>query len=307
MQCADQMSANDQVRRVVNTELQAQEQDHTHWMYRDQKEERGRTEVRLIVETKDGDLSRLVSINDRPLTEEEQRKEDERIQKLVNNPDEQRKLQRDRDEDGEEARSLLKIMPDASFFTYRQRRGDLVQLDFRPNPDFKPPSREAHVFHEMNGEMWVNTAQNRLAEISGYLMEDVKFGGGLLGHLDKGGWFKVKQAEIAPHHWELTILNVNMNGKVLFFKTIAVQQKEYRSDFRRVADNLTLAEAAGLLRREASSSAKHAALVPMSKMLRRSLLILINIDFLDSRRTAGEPWEHEQGRGGRGSGAEYHE
>jgi hypothetical protein len=30
------------------------------------------------------------------------------------------------------------------------------------------------------------------------LMEDVKFGGGLLGHLNKGGYFEVRQAEVGP-------------------------------------------------------------------------------------------------------------
>ena len=38
-----------------------------------------------------------------------------------------------------------------------------------------------------------------------------------------------------------------MKGKALFFKTIAVQGQEYRSDFRTVPDGLTLAEAADVL------------------------------------------------------------
>jgi hypothetical protein len=37
-----------------------------------------------------------------------------------------------------------------------------------------------------------------------------------------------------------------MKGKALFFKTIAVQQKEYRSNFRAVPASLSLAEAAQL-------------------------------------------------------------
>jgi len=53
----------------------------------------------------------------------------------------------------------------------------------------------------------------------------VKFGGGLLGHLHPGGTLDVKQAEVAPGYWELTVLNVHMKGKALFFKTIAVNQK----------------------------------------------------------------------------------
>jgi hypothetical protein len=78
-------------------------------------------------------------------------------------------------------------------------------------------------------------------------VEDVKFGGGLLGHLDKGGRFEVRQTEVAPGQWEMTALLVDMKGKALLFKTIDVQQAESHSDFHRVPDDLTLAEAASIL------------------------------------------------------------
>jgi hypothetical protein len=78
-------------------------------------------------------------------------------------------------------------------------------------------------------------------------MNEVKFGGGFLGHLEKGGEFTVKRAEIAPGDWELTELTVNMQGRALFFKSIAVQQKEVHSNFERMPDELTLADAANVL------------------------------------------------------------
>jgi hypothetical protein len=41
----------------------------------------------------------------------------------------------------------------------------------------------------------------------------VKFGLGLLGHLDKGGHFEVRQAEVVPGHWDMTTMSVEMTGK----------------------------------------------------------------------------------------------
>jgi len=46
----------------------------------------------------------------------------------------------------------------------------------------------------------------------------------VLGHLNRGGKFEVRQTEVAPGHWEMTALNVEMKGKALFFKTIGVQE-----------------------------------------------------------------------------------
>jgi hypothetical protein len=45
-----------------------------------------------------------------------------------------------------------------------------------------------------------------------------------------------------------------MKGKVLFFKTIGVRQKIIRSGFRRVSDDLPLAQAAEILRESAMTA-----------------------------------------------------
>jgi hypothetical protein len=105
----------------------------------------------------------------------------------------------------------------------------------------------------MDGSLGVDEKQNRLAEISGHLTNGVKFLGGLLGHLDKGGSFDVKQEPVAPGYWELTVLNVHMTGKALFFKSISEQQQLYRKDFKRVPDHLTLAQADEMLKKEVAS------------------------------------------------------
>src|ERR1700683_5765873 len=102
----------------------------------------------------------------------------------------------------------------------------------------------------MEGRILIDEKQNRLAEIEGHLIHPVKFYGGLLGHLDQGGTFHVKQSEVGPGYWEITLLHVDMRGKALFFKTISVQQDEVRSTFQRVSDNLTFAPAAEELQKQ---------------------------------------------------------
>jgi hypothetical protein len=172
------------------------------------------------------------------------------MQRLVSHPDEQQNLKQASNKKAEQGARLFRILPDVFVFSYAGRKQDLVTLTFRPNPNFQPPSLEARVFHDMQGEMTVDINQERLAALSGHLMEDVKFGGGLLGHLDKGGKFEVRQTEVAPGEWEMTILCVDMKGKALLFKTVSVQQTETHSDFNRVPDDMTLAEAAGILNKQ---------------------------------------------------------
>ena len=266
-------SAEELVRRVVAHELKAQEEDHSHWMFRLQSEGRdGATQVEEVVQTKTGDLKRPIMINGRELTAQEQEQADQRIEQLIRNPAALRKGAKEKNEDQVRSQRLLKMMPDAFLFRCGERRGDVVQLNFRPNPHFKPRTREAQVFHAMEGSISLDSKRNRLAEISGHLTREVKFAGGLLGHLDEGGQFDVKQAEVAPGYWELTVLNLQMKGKALFFKTIGAQQKFYKSDFKLVPDDLTMAQAAALLRKQAPSH-------PQSTAQRKPVSRLQGVDF----------------------------
>jgi len=56
------VSANDLARRVITNELTFQS-DHTNWMYRLEKEQDGKKRVEEIVDTEEGSLTRLLSIN----------------------------------------------------------------------------------------------------------------------------------------------------------------------------------------------------------------------------------------------------
>jgi len=241
-----QLSANDLAQRVVTNELNFQD-DHTHWMYRLEKEQNGKTLVEEIVETKNGSLSRLLSINDRSLTAKQQLEEDHRVQELMTSRSAQQKLRRALEAETLQGRRLFKMLPAAFVFNYAGSEGNLVKLSFRPNQSFHPPSMEARVFHDMEGEMWVDCKQERLAGFDGHLTQSVNFGFGLLGHLDKGGHFEVRQAEVVPGHWDMTTLSLEMTGKALLFATIGVQKRENHKDFRRVSDDLTLTEAASIL------------------------------------------------------------
>ena len=241
------------VRRVVANELKAEQQDHSHWSFRlKTRKANGQTEVDDVVETSEGDLQEPILINGRGLTPEQKKKANEQIQQLVRDPTELRKSRAQEDEDTSRSQQLLKMLPDAFNFSYGRKRGNLVELKFSPNPKFNPSTHEAEVFHAMKGSLWVDSKQDRLEEISGRLIREVKFDGGLLGHLDQGGIFDVKQANVAPGYWELTRLKVQMKGKALFFKTIGVQQNDTRSNFKQVPDNLSVSQAAEMLQRQTS-------------------------------------------------------
>jgi hypothetical protein len=257
-----QLSPADLVKAVIRNELNPSEITEVRWKYLLIKEVDGKEETREVVETKSGSLDRLIAIAGRPLSVGQQRDESERVRKLSHNPEEQRKLEQIRKKNAEQCDAFFKMVPEAFLFEYAGESGNTVKVNFQPNPAFESPSREGKVLHEMAGEIWINFKQRRLVSITGRLMNDVKFAGGLLGHLEKGGQFSVKRTEVAPAHWELTEMAVNMLGKALLLKAISVQQKELHQNFERVPDDLTIADAAAILLKQSLIATNRPAPTP---------------------------------------------
>src|SRR5271169_5067023 len=103
------MSANELAQNVVTSELKFQDQDPGRWLYRLEKEESGRKQVLEILETKNGSLSRLLSVDGRLLDAKQEQKENQRLQRLVSHPDEQRKLQQANCKKAEQGERLFRL------------------------------------------------------------------------------------------------------------------------------------------------------------------------------------------------------
>ena len=106
-------SANEFARKVLVNEARAETQDQSHWMLRLETDKPQGKEVEQVVQTKYGELKRHVLLNGRALSTRQQHEEDERIQKLVHNPDALRKSMRDENEDSNRSQKMLKMLPDA--------------------------------------------------------------------------------------------------------------------------------------------------------------------------------------------------
>ena len=253
---AAQEDAQALVAKMVHNELNAGSQK-IYWMYTDSKRDGNKTEVARVIETPECWLTWPVSVSGADASGSKGQ-ERAKFEQMVSNPAACQKQRAEVNEDDHKADALLKILPDAFLYTVKGHQDGKVLLTFRPNPKFTPGTREAKVFHNMAGTLTVDEKETRLAGLDGTLISDVTFGMGVLAKLHKGGTFKVVQSEIAPHDWELTLLDVHINGRALFFKTISEQQHETKSDFQRVPSGISLAEAAAMVEKDNSSTSASA-------------------------------------------------
>lgn len=236
------------VRQVIHNELKDDADDMTHWRFRKTDVKGGVAKTWDVVETKRGEVERLIAIDGHPLTKQQQIADEARMQKFLHNAEVQQKEKKASSSDFQQEQNLMKLLPNALTYRYVGEEHGLIHLTFTPDPNFRPATREAEVFHHMSGDFWISKFNMRLEQFSGRITSRVEFGWGLLGHLNKGGTFDVKQAEVAKDHWDITLLDTNITGKALFFHTITVKEKLTESDYHRVPDDITLRQAADLLK-----------------------------------------------------------
>jgi hypothetical protein len=240
------LSAAELIHEVAANELVDRAQQRK-WMYLIDKREGNQTLTEEQVETKDGPFYRLLAINGTPLDPDQRQKDDTRIESLLHDPSQLLKLKRTHDDDEQKLETLIHLMPDAFLYDYDGVEGNLVRLKFLPNRGYNPPTYEARVVHSLAGTILIDTQQRRLAKFSGRLINRVEFGYGFLGRIDNGGTIEIGRVPVGPSQWKTALINIQLSGRLIFFKTISKQEYETRSDFRTVSADLSLSQASQLL------------------------------------------------------------
>lgn len=239
------------VERALANELRAAE-NHNHPMeFHLRKSTPNLTTTKKIIETNDGDVARLLSVNGKPLNATEKQKEMQRLDGLLSNPNQQMHRKQSEDTDKERALKILRALPKAFLYRYSssvQTPDGLVQkFTFKPNPSYHPSDMETQVLTAMAGQIWINAPAERVVRLAGRVQHGIAFGWGILGHLDKGGTIAIDQANVGDNQWRTTRLKLAMKGRVLFFsKTYDLLEEE--SHFKPVSKELGYRKAIQMLR-----------------------------------------------------------
>jgi hypothetical protein len=257
---APEISAADLVRLTIAHEMKAADDDSHKHLFRSRKQIPRGSQTRLYVETNDSMAGMTIAYNDQPLNPQQQQAEQDHLAWLANNPEQLRKKRAREKTDEERTLRILRALPNAFLYEYDGtetgeaavgKAGDpLTKLKFTPNPSYSPPSRVEQVLQGLKGYLLIDAAAHRLARIEGTLFRDVTFGWGIIGHLDKGGYFRVQQADVGDGSWEITSMKLKVTGKILLFRGLNITTDDVFSDFRAVPPDLTFAKAVNLLKTE---------------------------------------------------------
>src|SRR6201997_1745525 len=262
-----QMSPQELMRATVGNEVAAANNRSVKFMFCSRKQTSKGVQDKVYAEANEAVASLAVSDSEHPLSPQQQRAEVNKLAQLANSPSDLQRKQEHGNQELDHTLRILKALPSALSFEYAgtetgepglgKAGSPLVRLHFKPNPSYSPPSTVEQVLQGMEGDLLIDPAAHRLARIDGTLSKEVAFGWGVLGRLDKGGSFRVQQADAGDGNWVVTEMNLRMTGKVLLVKNLNLTSNEVFSNFRRLPEDLPFARAVEMLKTEQEKLAQN--------------------------------------------------
>jgi hypothetical protein len=220
-----------------------QREQHLLWASRVQRRTSGHLYLEEEIDTVEGPIRRLLLVDGHEPSPSERKQDDDRLLNLKDSPKARQALRKDREADEKKFDDLLRVLPNAFLFEDQGEQGGSKKLAFRPNPAHKPASFEERALHAMSGVVLIDVHEKRLVELSGTLTQQVDFGYGIIGHLNKGGTIEVKRVRLSPGVWKTSSSRIALSGRFAFFKTISKQMDESHSDFKPVAPDTGIEQA----------------------------------------------------------------
>jgi hypothetical protein len=223
-------------------ELQHRERK-TLWSYTAERHNHDHVFREQVIETVDGPVRHLLAVDGHPPSSPQMKEEDDRHQELLKNPSGTRAIRKQRDDDDKTMEELLRIIPDAFIFEDQGKEGESERIAFHPNPGFKPKTYEQRVLHALDGIVFIDLADRRIARLSGSVGTRVEFGYGLIGHVNQGGTTEITRVHLSPGVWKTSLEKIDIDGRFVMLKTINKHQDESRTGFEPVAPDTTFAQA----------------------------------------------------------------
>lgn len=190
------------------------------------------------------EVSTLVKKDGKPLSDAEQKKENEKVQKEIQNIQKREAKKEAKEEKAkEEGKEKKDDDPDIETFLRtcqfvnprreRFRGQDVLVFDFEPNPEYKPKNLVEKVVQKLAGVIWIDEQAHDVARLEAYFVGDFRFAGGLLANLQKGTSFVFEQAYINNEVWLPTYMEAHVGVRVLLLKGFNVNVATRYSDYKK--------------------------------------------------------------------------
>lgn len=246
--------SQDQIRDLIrqtaanDMENDKRERDYTYVQREEEHHLDGKGQVKStetktseVLEIYGEQVERLIAKDDKPLSEKDANKEEEKIQKVIdkrkNESEEERdKREKKEEKDREQDRQFVREVADAYNFTFAGIESlsgrDAYVIDGEPRPGYEPHLKEAKILPKFRFRAWIDKDESQWKKLDIQCIDTVSFGL-FLARVHKGSRIIIEQTRINDEVWLPQHIAVKIDVRLALLKNFDVEDDITYRDYKK--------------------------------------------------------------------------
>jgi len=186
-------------------------------------------------------VERRIAKDDKPLSADDAKKEEERIQKIVDKRknesegDRRKRLEKE-EKEREDGRKFVREVADAYNFRLLGSETldghDTWMLDADPRPDYKPSSKESKFLPKLKGRIWIDKAEMQWVKFDIVTTDTISFGL-FLARIHKGTRVVVETTRVNDEVWLPKHVQFHADIRLALVKNYDVDVEQTFRDYKK--------------------------------------------------------------------------
>ncbi|HKR33144.1 MAG TPA: hypothetical protein VJT08_21875 [Terriglobales bacterium] len=186
-------------------------------------------------------VQRLIEKNDKPISDKEAAKQEEKIQKIINKrqneseKDRQKRKEREA-KDREEGRQFEREIADAYNFTLLGTElvggREAWAISAEPSPGFIPHMKYANYLSKFHGRIWIDKADVQMSKMDIEALDTVSWGL-FLARFHKGSHFMIEQTRINDEVWLPRQVAFKIDVRLALLKSFDMDAEQTFRDYKK--------------------------------------------------------------------------
>lgn len=215
------------------------------------KDRNKKTKTYEVLMIDGSDYNKLIAVNDRPLSKEEEQAEEQKLQSAIWNRRHESARERRRriakyEKERTQDEAMMREMAAAFNYTFvgetKLNGRDAYEFEATPKPGYVPKTRDTKVLTAMRGTLWVDKATDQWIKVQAEVTRPVNFYG-FLAKVGPGTSFELEQEPISGNLWLPKHFATNVNASALGFINENSTDDESYSDYRPMNQALAMLQA----------------------------------------------------------------
>jgi hypothetical protein len=199
------------------------------------------TKTYEVMEIYGEQTQKLIAKDDKPLSEKDAQKEDEKIQKLIDKrkdesaEDREKRLKKE-EKEREENREFVREVADAYIYRYVgtetiEGRDNYV-VDGEPKPGYEPKLKDAKILPKFRFRAWIDTDEVQWKKLDIECIDTVTWGL-FIARIHKGSRIVILQTRVNDEVWLPQHISVKLDARVALMKEFNVDFDQAYSNYRK--------------------------------------------------------------------------